>query len=98
MNGAAAMNITVGGTFVDPGATATDVVDGNLTKKIVETGKVDTSTIGLYTLTYSVTDAAGNTGSASRVVSVVAAKVTTSAATASSTPATASATSSPSGG
>jgi len=91
LNGAAAMQVTQGGTFTDPGATATDNVDGNLTSKIVETGKVDTSTVGLYTLTYSATDAAGNTGSVSRVVSVVAPAPSTST-TASSTPSTASST------
>ena len=78
LNGAAAMMLTVGGTFTDPGATATDSVDGNLTSKIKETGAVDTATVGLYTLTYSVTDAAGNTGSASRVVTVAAATSTPS--------------------
>ncbi len=88
--GAAAMQIDAGGTFVDPGATALDDTDGSLTSKIKETGSVDTAAAGLYTLTYSATDAAGNTGSASRVVSVVAAPSAASStpATASSTPAT----------
>ncbi len=85
LNGAAAMNINQGSAFTDPGATALDNVDGNLTSKIVETGAVDTATIGAYTLTYSATDAAGNTGSASRLVSVVAASTTTTT-TATSTP------------
>ena len=81
LNGAAAMNVTQGSTFTDPGATALDNVDGNLTAKIKETGAVDTATIGSYTLTYSATDAAGNTGSASRLVSVVASSTTTTTAT-----------------
>ncbi|HUY62504.1 MAG TPA: DUF5011 domain-containing protein, partial [Candidatus Paceibacterota bacterium] len=81
LNGAAAMQITVGTTWVDPGATATDNVDGNLTSKIVETGKVGTSTPGIYTLTYSATDSAGNTGSASRVVTVVATTTTATTTT-----------------
>jgi hypothetical protein len=70
--GDAAMQITTGDTFTDPGATATDNVDGNLTTHIIVSGTVDTATAGLYTLTYSATDAAGNTGTASRTVSVVA--------------------------
>ncbi|MGD0328642.1 MAG: immunoglobulin-like domain-containing protein [Minisyncoccia bacterium] len=70
--GDAAMQINVGDTFTDPGATATDTIDGDLTAKIVETGAVDATTAGLYTLTYSATDAAGNTASVSRVVTVVA--------------------------
>lgn len=66
------MSVAQGAAFTDPGATATDAVDGDLTPKIVETGSVDTCTPGLYTITYSATDAAGNIGSASRVVSVTA--------------------------
>ena len=90
LTGAAAMQLTVGATFTDPGATATDNVDGNLTAKIKETGSVDTTTAGIYTLTYSATDAAGNTGSASRVVTVVAAPAAGAAGSASSTPSTSS--------
>ena len=71
LTGEAAVQINVGDTFTDPGATATDDIDGDLTSKIVETGAVDTSTAGLYTLTYSATDSAGNTGEVSRVVAVV---------------------------
>jgi hypothetical protein len=74
--GDAAMQITVGPSadgFTDPGATASDDVDGSLTP--VVTGSVDTATAGLYTLTYTATDAAGNVGSVSRVVTVVAASV-----------------------
>ncbi|MCR4276445.1 MAG: DUF5011 domain-containing protein [Candidatus Parcubacteria bacterium] len=72
LNGSATMSLTVGDTFTDAGATATDNVDGDLTSKIVKTGSVDTATAGSYTLTYSATDAAGNTGSASLTVTVAA--------------------------
>lgn len=72
LNGAAAIQINIGDTFADPGATATDDVDGDLTAKIVVTGTVDTATAGLYTLTYTAIDVAGNHGSVSRVVTVVA--------------------------
>jgi hypothetical protein len=81
--GDAAIQMTLDGTFTDTGATALDAVDGDLTAKIIETGSVDTATAGLYTLTYSATDAAGNTGSVSRVVTVSA---TPASPTASSTP------------
>jgi len=63
--------INVGNTFSDPGVTATDNNDGNLTSSIVTTGSVDVNTIGTYTLNYSVTDAAGNIGTATRTVNVV---------------------------
>ena len=50
----------------DPGATAFDTVDGNVPVTI--TGTVQTDTVGTYTLTYTATDAAGNTASATRTV------------------------------
>ncbi len=81
LSGAATMSLNVGDTFTDLGATALDNVDGNLTSKIVETGAVDTTTAGLYTLVYSATDAAGNTGSASRAVTVVASTTTATTTT-----------------
>jgi hypothetical protein len=73
LTGAAALELAVGGTFTDPGATALDDTDGDLTASVVVTGAVDTATEGLYTLTYTATDAAGNTGSVSRLVTVLAA-------------------------
>ncbi len=85
LTGAAAMELTVGSVFTDPGATATDNVDGDVTAKIVETGSVDTATVGSYPLTYSATDAAGNTGSASRLVTVLAAPASSPSTTATST-------------
>ena len=62
--------ITVGDTWVEPGYTATDNVDGVLTGAVVVTGTINTAQAGTYTLTYSVTDAAGNTGTATRTVTV----------------------------
>ena len=47
-------------TYVDPGATATDNIDGNITGQIIVVNPVDTSTLGTYTVTYNVTDAGGN--------------------------------------
>ena len=66
------MTIEVGSTFTDPGATASDVGDGDLTSSIVITGSVDSNTIGTYTLTYDVSDASGNAAdSVTRTVNVV---------------------------
>jgi len=61
-----------GKAYVEPGYTATDDVDGDLSSKVEVTGTVDVQTAGSYTLTYTVTDAAGNTGTVQRVVTVVA--------------------------
>ena len=71
----------MGDAFTDPGAIAADAVDGDLTASVVVTGTVNTGTNGLYTLTYSVTDRARNTGSVSRVVTVAAPATATSTAT-----------------
>lgn len=65
------LTLTVGTPFVDPGATALDNKDGDLTAGISVTGTVDVNTPAQYVLTYSVTDAAGNIGMAQRTVNVV---------------------------
>ena len=51
-------------TYTDPGYTATDLVDGDLVGDVQVSGTVDLQTAGTYTLTYSVTDAAGNVSAA----------------------------------
>lgn len=54
------------------GYTAYDDVDGDLTSKVKITGETgNMSTIGEYTLTYTVTDKAGNESTSSRKYSVV---------------------------
>jgi hypothetical protein len=64
--------VLFGEAFTDPGATATDIVDGNLTGSIVVSGDtVDTNTLGAYTITYTVADLAGNTNQTQRTVLVV---------------------------
>jgi len=52
------------------GVSATDAVDGNLSGSVTVDGTVDTSKEGTYVLTYSVSDAAGNTATATRTVTV----------------------------
>lgn len=64
LNGAATINLNVGDTFTDPGAVATDAVDGDISGNIIVAGDtVDTATEGTYTITYNVSDAAGNAAS-----------------------------------
>ena len=57
--------VEINGTYTDAGATS----DGGET--VSASGEVDTGTVGEYTITYSATDAAGNTGTATRTVHVV---------------------------
>lgn len=55
------VSVEVGNPYVDAGATALDNVDGNITGNIITTGlPVDTSAVGSTTVTYSVSDIAGN--------------------------------------
>ncbi|MDA9985253.1 DUF5011 domain-containing protein, partial [Flavobacteriaceae bacterium] len=68
--GSSTINLTVGETFTDPGAIAEDSIDGDLTSSITSSGTVDTSTTGTFTIEYSVSDAAGNITSVTRVVVV----------------------------
>ena len=49
-----------GKPYTDAGATATDDVDGDITSSITTSGTVTTGTAGTYTITYSVSDSAGN--------------------------------------
>ncbi len=65
-------NIFIGDTFTDPGATATDAEDGQLTSSIVVSGSVSTSTLGTTTLTYSVVDSGGLGATTTRQVIVLA--------------------------
>ncbi|MEJ2275887.1 MAG: DUF5011 domain-containing protein, partial [Woeseiaceae bacterium] len=59
------------GPYVDPGATALDNATTDLTDGIVvDDSAVDTTTAGTYEVLYSVTDASGNTGTATREVIV----------------------------
>ncbi len=74
LNGPNTLTLNQGATFTDPGATAIDNVDGDLTVNIVEDGSVNTSRPGDYTLTCSVRDHAGNTASATRTVTVTPAR------------------------
>ncbi|MDP2950867.1 MAG: DUF5011 domain-containing protein, partial [bacterium] len=56
--GANPLMVVKGGTYSDPGATASDPEDGNLTSQIKRTGDVNTSVAGTYVWVYSVYDSA----------------------------------------
>ncbi len=70
LNGDATVTLTAGEDFTDPGATALDNTDGDITANIIVAGDaVDTDTPGTYVITYDVMDAAGN--AATQVVRTV---------------------------
>jgi hypothetical protein len=56
------VTLTVGDPYIEQGATATDDVDGDIDPAdiVIDSSAVDTSTAGTYTVTYNVSDAAGN--------------------------------------
>lgn len=71
LTGPASVDVVLGGTYTDQGATAEDKEDGNLTDKITNNAKdVNTKLAGKYTVTYTVADAAGNEASTTRTVNV----------------------------
>lgn len=68
--GDAEMELEAGAVFEDPGFTAADDCDGDMTALVTVEGTVDTEKAGAYTLVYTVTDAAGNTATVQRSVTV----------------------------
>ncbi len=75
LNGATVINLVVGATYTELGATALDNFDG--TVAVSTTGMVNTAIAGLYIITYSATDAAGNDSSKTRTINLTAAPLDT---------------------
>ena len=72
LKGNASVTITEGNKWTDPGYTASDNVDGDLTNQVTVSGKVDYQKPGTYKLTYEIKDGYGNTTKAERTVTVKA--------------------------
>lgn len=68
--GANPMTVELGSFFVDPGATASDTCAGDLSNWILVSGAVNTSAVGTYQVTYTVSDGY-NTTAVTRFVNVV---------------------------
>lgn len=72
INGVNPIIINQGDVYTDAGATATDIVDGDITKNILVNNSVNKDVIGTYTVTYDVNDSAGNPAQQkTRIVKVV---------------------------
>ena len=70
LSGNQIVEVALGVTYSDAGATASDDTDGNITGKIVTVGStINTSVAGTYAVTYDVDDTKGN--SAAQVVRTV---------------------------
>ena len=68
------VTLSIGDAYKEPGFTAYDEYDGDLTGKVKIENKVDLTKAGTYQIHYEVTDSSGNIAKASRNV-VVKAKV-----------------------
>lgn len=57
--------------YKEPGFTASDNFDGDLTKDVKSENNIDKEKLGTYEVTYSVSDSSGNTASKKRVVKYI---------------------------
>lgn len=70
LKGDASQTISLNSSYTDPGATAEDDEDGDISTNVTVSGTVNKDLAGTYTLTYSAADEAGNVGEATRTVIV----------------------------
>lgn len=66
------LTLALGGVYSEPGYTARDNYDGDVTDRVKVDGTVDPSKAGEYVITYTVSDSSGNEAKARRTVSVLA--------------------------
>lgn len=71
LNGSTTVIVGQNETYTDAGATANDNIDGNISTNIIVTGlPINTTTVSTSTITYTVSDAAGNSVNVIRMVIV----------------------------
>lgn len=70
LNGPSVVNINLGDTYIDAGATATDDEDGDITPTVSGIDAINTAVYGEYVITYTAVDDAGNETTATRTVRV----------------------------
>jgi hypothetical protein len=70
LRGANPLEINQGVTFIDPGFTASDNVDGDVINDVIVSGNVNTAIPDIYTRTYTVTDSSSNPFTITRQVIV----------------------------
>jgi prepilin-type N-terminal cleavage/methylation domain-containing protein len=71
LNGEKIVNVFVGETYSDAGATALDNIDGDLTDRIVVEGTVNPNVPGTYVITHYVIDNSGNEAAVTRTINVI---------------------------
>ncbi len=70
LNGDKTINLKVGDEYKEPGYSAIDAIDGDITSKVTTQGTADTSKKGTYRIVYSVVNSENITTSETRVVVV----------------------------
>ena len=70
LSGGDSLYVKVGESYSEPGFSASDNMDGDVTAKVAVSGSVDTSKMGSNNITYTVTDSNGNTTTVTRSVYV----------------------------
>lgn len=68
LKGDTSITLTVGNHYEEPGYSASDNVDGDLTDRVEVSGSVNRNKAGTYQITYTVADGYGNTATAVRTV------------------------------
>lgn len=72
LTGDAEITLEAGSFYIEPGVSASDNLDDDITLRIAASGFVDIGELGSYVITYSVTDTAGNAAALlTRTVTVV---------------------------
>ena len=72
LSGITPVTVEKGTAYADEGATALDNIDGNISSSIVTVNPVDSNLVNTYSVTYNVSDVAGNAADqVSRTVNVV---------------------------
>lgn len=71
LKGEQIIEMSINKQYVEPGYTAIDEYDGDITNKVQITGEIDTENYGEYILTYKVTDNSNNQTEVNRIIKVV---------------------------
>lgn len=58
--GESTISVPAAGTFDEPGVVATDNIDGDISPSVVVTSNLNPTVVGTYSVTYNVSDLAGN--------------------------------------
>ena len=70
LKGNTEISLAVNTAYQEPGYTASDNCDGDITSKVETSGSINTSTVGTYTLTYKVKDNNDNETTITRTIKI----------------------------